>query len=147
MALEAVEANSIAEDAQSDDAQSVGSASSGEAVMEHGTTNGPEDQWDDQWNLGWSGHPRHMRPINAWTWQEWHSWSGKQPGVETKGSGSSSGEPVNPASFDQPHSQEADAIDGTGKEAGRRQQGKAKVVDWRQQGETQTQVDEWSQKQ
>ena len=84
MAVESVEANSIAEDAPSDDTQSVGSASSVEAAMEYGTTVGAEYQWDDQWNLGWSGHPRHMRPINAWTWQVWHNWSGKQLGVETR---------------------------------------------------------------
>ena len=99
----AAEAEEDAEEAQSDEDQSAGPANSVEAAVEHGPTIGEGDQGDEQWSQGWIGHPRHMRPINAWTWQEWHNWSGKQP--------------MDLPSIDQQHSQEADAKDGTAEEA------------------------------
>ena len=74
----AAEAEEDEEEAQSDEDQSAGSANSVKAAVEHEPTSGEGDQGDEQWNQAWIGHPRHMRPINAWTWQEWHNWSGKQ---------------------------------------------------------------------
>ena len=116
----AAEAEEDEEDAQSDDDQSAGSANSVEATVEHEPTSGEGDQGDEQWSQAWIGHPRHMRPINAWTWQEWHNWGGTQA--------------MSQPSFDQLHSQGTDAMDGAAEEA--------KVVDWSQQG---AKVVDWSQ--
>ena len=119
---EAAEDQEQAAEAEEDEEEAEAEEDEEEAQSDDGQWRQPvETAVEEQWSQPWIGHPRHMRPINAWTWQEWHNWGGRQ----------AMGQP----SFDQQHSQGTDAMDGTAEVVDWSQQG-AKVVDWSQQGDT-----------